>query len=350
MAFFSEDEIGSLRIESMILHVVGDNEFRPERAREVEHEDFFIGRICDTDVAPVFELHPESQTKTQIEQMASGQTDFETGGQSLSREFSRFHHGGSRDGAFFVFELGTSDPDVRIYSLIKYDYQEVIEQQHSEDGDLLRLIVQAFVADKRAIQKSALIRVVDGEAEMAISAKDRMKAAPEIGDYFANFLHVVRARNDEQLNAAVIDVLRGSLKELREHLPDRNIPRAFREAKTALANRQRINNEAVKEAMIAAVGHPDDENVIAKLENCVRRKIRSAKLEGLEFAPDRQQLRNPAIRRVRTTEGVTIYYPDAVDNANVDRRPLEDGGETITITTRRVEEDGIVRREPRRKA
>jgi len=43
VGFLTEDERnGDLRIEVMILHVVGSGEFTPELARIVEHEPFFI--------------------------------------------------------------------------------------------------------------------------------------------------------------------------------------------------------------------------------------------------------------------------------------------------------------------
>lgn len=348
MAFIKDEEIAGLRIENMILHVVGDEAFKPQSAQLVEHADFFIERIRNTDVAPVFAFDPDSQTKAQLERIARGDDHFEAGGQGLSREFARLHPGSSRDGAFFIFDLRTDDTSVRIYSLIKYDYQEVIEQQQQQDGaNLLRLIVQAFVADKRAIQKAALVRVVNGVADPEVAARDRMKQAPEIGDYFANYLHVVRTRDDRQLNEKLVDAVSNALKELKELLPERDVPAAFREAKSILGNRQRINAEAVEEAVLAAAGNPEDEKEIARIQNCVRRKIKSAKLEGLEFAPNRQLLRVPAIRRLRTTEGVLLFYPDRIADTNVERVRTEDGGEVITITTRHVEEDNIVRREPR---
>lgn len=188
MTFIRDDEIADLRIEHMILHVVGDDEFRPQAARIVEHDEFFIERIRNTDVAPVYAFDPASQIKAQLERVALGNDSFEAGGQALSREFARLHPGSSREGAFFIFELRTRDPSVRLYSLIKYDYQEVIEQQDQDGGNLLRRIVQAFVADKRAIQKAALIRVANGVADADVAARDRMKQAPEIGDYFGSYI------------------------------------------------------------------------------------------------------------------------------------------------------------------
>lgn len=347
MAFFNDDEIASLRIVNMILHVVGDDDFNPQSMQIVEHAEFFIERIRNTDVDPVFAFDPNSQTRQQLERMARGEDPFEAGSQSLSREFARLHPASSRDGAFFIFELATADADVRIYSLIKYDYQQVIEQQVKDGASLLRLIVQAFVADKRAIQKAALVRIVRGAAQADVAARDRMKQAPDIGDYFAMYLHVTRTRDDRQLNEKTVDAVGNALKELKDILPYKDVPAAFRLAKMTLGDRQRINMEAIEDAVIAAAGSPEDEKTIAKIQNCVRRKIKSAKLEGLDFAPNRQLLRVPAIRRLRTTEGVLLFYPDRIGDMNVVREPRDGGGEVITITTRHVEEDGIVRQEPR---
>lgn len=60
----------------MILHVVGDGAFSPEPQRAVEHEEFFVARICDTDVSSVYSFNPTSATKAQIEQMATGAVTF----------------------------------------------------------------------------------------------------------------------------------------------------------------------------------------------------------------------------------------------------------------------------------
>lgn len=190
MGFLTDAEKGDLHIINMALHVVGGGAFTPEAARVVEHEEFFIARIQDTDLASVYSFDPASQTKVAIERIATGQIGFEEGAQHISREFSRLHGGTKRDGAFFIFELQSEAENTKIYSLIKYDYREAIEQSDADHGPLLRRIVHAFIADKKAIQKSAIVRVINGAAELAISTRDRMKPAPAIGDYFASFLRM----------------------------------------------------------------------------------------------------------------------------------------------------------------
>lgn len=341
MGFFTDDERQQLRIQNMILHVVGDGQFEPQPAREVEHAQFFLSRIRDTDAAPVHEFRNRSRTRDSLAEIATGEVEFEDGAQALSDAFSGQHRNTARDGAFFIFELRVDDPAVRIYSLIKYDYREAIEQAVEEDGQQrLRQIVHAFIDDKKAIQKSALVRIVGGAAEAQVSARDRTKTSPDIADYFSAFLEVDRTRSDEELNRVLLDTLRQVMVDSADLLPNNDAASALSAAKAHLRDRQQIDQDAIIESVIAAAGHPDEE-VQNVLRHRITRKLQSQRLAGLAFPPDRQVLRRPPIRRIRTTEGVTVTYPDGVTVARVQR---EDGpGEIITITTDRIVEETIVR-------
>ncbi|WP_145530136.1 nucleoid-associated protein [Yersinia alsatica] len=343
MAFLTENEILNLRITNMILHVVGVNEFSAEPARIVEHEQFFIARILDTDISPIYSFNENSDTKSQLESIVNGDDSFESISQSLSQKFSQEHAGNSRDGAFFIFELVNSEENCKIYSLIKYDYNEAIEQSDSASGSLLRRIVHAFIADKKAIQKSALIRIVNGIADLSISTKDRMKRAPEISDYFAKFLGVTRTLSDRELNIKTKNVLQDTLSDCKEMISNGNVPAAFRRSIGIVRDRQEINEETIFDAIIMAVGNPDNEEVQAKIRQVANRKIRAAKLEGLVFRTDLEVLGRPPLRKVKTTEGITITYPDDAEGSSIIRTPNVDGGESITIQTERVTEDCLVR-------
>lgn len=84
------------------------------------------------------------------------------GAQRLSRHFAKQHRGNSSDGAFFVFELSRDRHDDRVYALAKYDYSQAIECFDNDGKSGLHQTAQAFVADRKAIQKSCFIRVLDG--------------------------------------------------------------------------------------------------------------------------------------------------------------------------------------------
>lgn len=344
MGFFTDAEIASLQIKKMSLHVVSRGSFQPEAARKVEHSDFFLERIRDTDVAPVFTFHDNSKAKPILEDLAARRKTFEKGAQELAANFAEQHNAASREGAFFVFELTAEDSETRLYSLIKYDYREVIEQRDEEAGTLLHRIVQAFVGDKQAIQKSVLVRVVDGRAQDAVAARDRVKPAPDIGDYLVRFLGVSRSLTDAELNQKAVDVLIGSLREVADLLPEGGVPRAFAHAKVTLRSRSEIDETAITEAVIDAAGSPQDEVAIARIRQVARRKFRSAKLSGLSFKPDLSILKKAPTRRLKTKEGVMITYPGEAENTFVKRTRSEDGkGEVITIHTAKITEDEVVR-------
>lgn len=342
MGFFNDDELGSLKITNMILHVVGGDKFEPANARDVEHEQFFLARILNTDVSPVYSFDDGSVTKDEVQRIFVSDVTFEKGAQNLAKEFAKLHVKTSSDGALFMFELTVTDPNVRLYSLIKYDYREAIEQSGGGKG-LLRRIVHAFIADKKAIQKSALIRVRDGAAEMTVSTTDRMKQAPDIGDYFAKFLGVSRSLSDEELNKKTVEMLRAFMADNKELLPDKNASQAFGIARGILRDRQAIDEDAITDAILTAAGSPENESINSKLRAMASRRIRSAKLDGLSFKPNKKLLTRPAMRKVRTVEGVTIMYPDQAGTVSVHRQKTEHGGETITIETAEITEDTLVR-------
>jgi hypothetical protein len=337
LAFLTDDELANLSIRRMILHAVSDDEFTPELEFEsVEEEPFFLERIRDTDASALFSFQPDSLSKPIFEQMGSATITFQDGAQQLAALFAHDHDAGMKPGALFMFELDTGAPQSVIYSMVKYDYREAIERSDDADSDQkLRRIVEAFIADRRALQKSCLIRVVDGVADAAVSARDLLGRAPDLAVYFANFLGVRRDRSETELSQAAAEALRIALLDLVNHLPDRDVARALGQAKEALRNRPAVDDAALVDAALAGAGNPTDDAVISEIRTRVERAARQKKITGLSFRPDRSVLRRAHRTRLQTHEGVVVEYPANLLGTRVVRQPGPDGGETITITTER---------------
>ena len=340
MSLIREDEITSLGILGMIIHVVGSEGFDPQIYPVAEHQEFFLSRIQSTNCDPVYRFNDGSSTQQTVEQRAAGSITFEHAGESLARAFSSYHVESSSDGAFFVFELGGDDDAVRIYCLIKYDYREVLEQS-DEGGEVsLRRIVQAFVTDKRAIQKSAVIRVEDGTASLSVAAMDRVRPGSDIGDYFRRFLDVAKERSDTDLTEDAKKAVKEALSQCTELLPDGGLPVAFRIAREHLRGLAHINEDGIRAAVFAGAGTPEREDVAQQLYRAADRRIRVNKLAGLEFQPSRSVLGRAPRRLIKTREAVEIRYTDG--SQNVRRTTTAAGGEEILITTRKVEEDRLL--------
>lgn len=343
MGFFTDEELQQLEIARMILHVVGDGDFETQsELPEVQQEGFFLDRISEFNASGVFKFEPSSATKTTLEAMATGAQSFEQGGQALAQAFSSSHVGASKDGAFFVFELKPLDAGLKVYAMFKIDYKSAIERTDKDGKIELRKIVEAFIEDRKVVQKSCLMKVLHGVALAEVSAKDRIGQAPNLTDYFQKFLGVRRDRSDDELNKSALDGVRGALNDLRPHLPQGDVGKAFAVAKDALRHRQTIDTKALLEAVLAATGPDPDEETRAAIDTAVTRQIRKQRLTGLAFKPSAQALRRSPRRRVKTAEGVVIEYPAELEDVSVRRITHGDGRATLTIETKRIEDDVLV--------
>lgn len=337
MGFLEQGE-DALHIKAMSLHVVGTENFVPEpELEEIAHEEFFVKRIVENDADAIFSFAELSDVKAVIEQIVAENITFEAGAQKLAQDFAKAHVATSKEGAFFVIDLEADDGS-RFFCLIKYDYSEAVERQDVNGKSSLRKIIQAFVTDKKAVQKICLARVKDGVVVKDVAARDRMKAAPELSDYFYKFLGVARERTDAQLTTAVLDVARKVLHEFKAHLGDRSVAIAMAEVEGALRLRQTVDVGAMGDILIGVLGHPEDEKVHSSIEKSIDRKFESAKLHGIGFKPDPSALTSPKSVKLETEEGVVIKYSQRTGEALVNRAKKENGGEVITIDT-----DGAVK-------
>lgn len=335
MSFLTDVEASSLRLARMSLHIVSGDEFQPEPELAIEHDDFLLDRIRDIASASVYRFEDVSTTRQAIEAIAARTVGFEEGAQNLAREFCRFHRGGTRDGAFFVFELGVNDERVLLYALMKYDYGQALELVQREGSAGLRRIVEAFVGDKSAIQKSALVRVVDGTAETPISTRDRMgRPSPELTDYFIRYLQVTRDRSDAELTNAVKEVVRTALHDHREFLPAGGIAAAVHRAFQVLRTAEALTEDVINHAVWMGAGQPENTSKREELQTSVGRLIKRKRLAGISFAPDDSQLGRPVTRKVRTEEGVTIEYNTGLEGGAVQKLEQADGTTQFIITTR----------------
>jgi hypothetical protein len=343
VSYITDEEIDTIRVTRMIIHLVGraDQPFEPQPEIDVQQEAFFRARILSEAGDAVHSFTEHSNIKPIVEQMGSGRLGFEPGGQELARLFWRDHVRQSVSGAFFVLELRSDLPDTVFYALIKYDYREVIELSHADGHSVLRAIVQAFVKERRAVQKFCLVRVHRGVADPMVSASDRMREAPDLTDYFERYLGVTRSRSTQELSTKLNEALRSTFEDIREHLPNRNVGRAVAQAKLALQGRATVTNDDVVDAVLHAAERPADEDIRSTIEAVTRRRLRRQNLQDVEFRPDRRTLQVQPRRVVRTAEEVRLEFPAEELGNSVERQDL--ANEVVfTIRTARLIEDGTL--------
>jgi len=351
LGFFTEQEEAGLKLTRMVIHVVGKpgEPFVPQPEIEVQQEEFFRLRIISEAGDAIHKFSVHSRVRPIAEEMGAGTITFEKGGQLLAENFWRDHVKQSTSGAFFVCELEAGLPDRKLYALIKYDYREAVELSHADGKSVLRAIVQAFVKERRAVQKFCVIRVVGGKADELISASDRMHEAPDLTDYFAKYLGVERDRSNDELSLRLAEAIRQSVEDLREFMPNRQTGPALAKAKLALQSKEKVSNEDVVDAIMHAAGFPADEKIRTQIEDRTRRNLRRKRLQDVTFKPDATTLQVRPRQYVKTAEEVRLEFPAEQLGQSVIRSE-KDGRIVFTVTTNRLVEDGTLPDRPRPRA
>ncbi len=343
MSYLTDEELGSLKVAKMIIHLVGrpDEPFSPRDEIEVQEEGFFRARIQSEAGDGVHSFLDDSPVKAILESMGQGVLDFADGGQQLARRFFDLHVRQSVSGAFFVLELRSDRADAVLYALIKYDYREAVELADAEGRSVLRAIVQAFVKERRAVQKFCIVRVVGGLADAMVCASDRMKEAPDLTDYFERYLGVQRTKSNAELSKNLNEALRGALQDLKDVLPNSDVGAAVSRAKLALQGRATVTNDDIVDAILHAANRPGDEEVVSRIDSTTRKRLKKQQLQDVEFRPDRATLQVQPRRIVRTVEEVRLEFPGEELGRSVSR---DDHGDEVvfTIRTRRLVEDGTL--------
>lgn len=343
MGFFSDEELASMSIAKMNFQVVGDETFQPRAAMSaVEHSDFFLGRIREIDVASAFVFKDDSETKVIVENIAQRKVRFANGASHLASKFDSYHVGQSKSGAFFVFELKFEGPDTKIYAFLKYDYSEVLTLRGKSAGEQLRRVLHAFVKDKKALQKSALIRVVNGTAEVALSATDRGATQPNITDFFTNFLGTTRERDDLELNSAANQTLLDIAKAIPSTIWQKETRAVLARLRESLRTSAKICEETIIDAVLVAAERPTDQATIDILKNSAIKFMKKRKIYGLTFPPSESVFKAAAKRKIKTVENIKIEYPEDLSGVRVDVAKEKDGSAVITIRTQGIETDELL--------
>lgn len=205
----------------------------------------------------------------------------------------------------------------------------------------LRRIVQAFVKDKRALQKSALVRAISGTVEEVVAVRDRAAKAPAITDFFTAFLSVTRNRDDIELNREALAAVNELVRQAPEGTWPKGKVQAIRAIRKILRDSPHISENVVFQAALVAAGRPDQQESIDELRKLGERVWRRRKLRGLEFAPDSNVFQVAQRRVIRTVERIQLSYPDELTGVRVVTDTLGDGSTKITILTEQIEVNEI---------
>lgn len=327
MATLTNDEIEAIKIENFIFHVVHHGEDDPilfDSAPLGTFEQFFIDRIKETLKGNKFLFKAASQVKEKLESWERDELSFVDVSKRLAIQFHRVGDKRMKTGVLIV--IGLKSYDRKLYSLIKYDSEKVVTFIRDGAKAVLQAVTNNFTESPKALQKSALIDLEGGEAEVVII--DRMSRTG-ISDFYKDFLGVERLRNPKEMTADLVKVVVRTVKAHCETLPATLTSKVSERIVEVAKARKEYEAESF---IIDFFGV----NATDEIRKTFESELEKLALAGEAFEYDENELPQSEDKKWQTLEGIKITMPA---KAKGKLTVTYDENETIiTVRTRRLQE------------
>lgn len=345
MSFLADDEVATLKIERMIFHIVGKGDESLVYLKEITplvYEDFFLERIKRSLNGNTFKFNKKSNVERilrLIENNANSDPEcFTRESKELATDFHSNHKGNASKGAFFVFELSCCS-NQKLFALIKYENEEVVRYYlEKKQTDLyqpkMEKFNESFVKKAEAVQKVALVRLKDGTGG-DLTILDRSKRS-HISEYFETFLSVTRVNTADDLTEKLFNVLKSTLKDHTENLPEDIVRNGIHRLYSHLCDKPfDFDTSDAKNSLAPVFGQLEEDSPVIKTFN---KRIKDLGFMGESFTINPSIIEKPKKRKIVTKEGIIIIYDET---ANISKKPIPGGGFEIKIHTAGIKTDDI---------
>lgn len=263
-----------------------------------------------------------------------------------------------------LFALKTNGNN-QLVAVIKYEHQQVVSYSYVKDTNGspvldadgnpvpdLKTLVETFTKDRKAMQKSAVIRfqninssgggTFSSSAVVIDHSSGRYRDATQ---HFANFLDIRRALKPSELTKRLEDAAVEAIKAHRSEVPTEIAKAPKRHVRTAMSRLDGFDFEKPEEFLGAVLqGVSPDSKILKTFKSKLASKNISTeafKFEGATPPP-------AEYRRVVTNEGVTLLFSAGhEEKKNVEIQDEENGGVKITIRTTGLERNDELEKMPR---
>lgn len=356
MGLLTDDEVADLSIERMIFHVVRPEDQNPIFLAEVkppQFADFFVDRVKETLRGAAYLFVPGSGMPALLSRAMPG-TDGSDEFVKVSREVAeRFKTKVGTDkryapGVLMLFCLKTGSQ--RLVAIIKYEHQQVISYSYLRDAEGkpvldadgnpvpdLKSLMDTFTKDRKAMQKSAVVRFGNEDAEDENAKRHRLVVIDhssgryrDASQHFVNFMDIKRAMAPEDMTKRLIKAAVEAIKKHKDEVPAEVAKAPNRYVNAAMARMEGFDHEKPEEFMGAVVQGlvPD-----APILNTFSRNLSGCGLATEAFRFEGARPARGEYRRVVTNEGVAIIFSQRLEDDGKVKVANEDGG-GVVITVR----------------
>jgi hypothetical protein len=311
MAFLTEQELESLRIDQSVFHIVGPGEehFQLLTAFDAgRHAPFFLGRVRSVTSGNRYEFLEDAPVRAQLARISRDKGAFQEESEKLATAFNKAHGGSTAVGAFLIFSLFCSSG--RMFALLKFEDEKVL----SYDYDVSRgrsgkprptfgEIERNFVQNRNALQKAALIKLgTNGDEICVVDRQNPQRPAA----YFEQFLLVRRQRTEEELTKAIVELTRNVAYKHKDILPPETMKNIAQRLYEASRSGGSVDGDSAENWLKSILGPlPDDSPVVTDF----KAKLKRDGIAGESFVLQKNAIPAPRNRRVETASGVKLTFP-----------------------------------------
>ncbi|EPM51232.1 nucleoid-associated protein [Pseudomonas syringae] len=331
-------------VERVIFHIIGPDLKAPTILTEVEdpsvHSEFFISRLIETSQGTSYNFNPASGVHTQIQQALDSPHAFVDCSQILAERFQKLYESDKRLIPGVLMLLQIKSDDERYAAIIKYDDIKVISYKthQTEDGKtkpILNLILNTFVQDKKALQKSALIKISGATGKLICI--DRSEKNGDITEKFKAFLDVSREFTHETLTDRLLTAILNTAKSNKDIVSPAIISSLKTTAKEAISSIKVFNPEHPENLLAAMFGelHSDEKILSSFTKELKKQKIGTSIIKIPE-----NHYPKPTKKIKETYEGVkVIYTQEHIDSGDIKFDDSENTKKIIVSTLQYIVDD-----------
>lgn len=225
------------------------------------------------------------------------------------------------------------------FSIIKYDNLDVIQfdRDISSGGKrtaTLASVEDAFVQDEKALQKAALI--TGCEAKNTVYIIDRQNRG--VAQFFKNWLGVAQRHDDKAIAKGVKVAVQKLVDRFSDAIGDSGVKSWQTNLHQFAAAGKKIDL-ADADAFLGKVLGP---NVNEQMTSTFEQELRKKDMLNEAFTPTRAEFRKPSLKRIKSAEDVTVFYPpEAQAKGQVIVESIDGNRKRITLELTDVRETEV---------
>ncbi|TPG82202.1 nucleoid-associated protein [Pseudomonas mandelii] len=324
-------------VERIIFHIVGPKLKTPLLLTEVDdpstHSDFFIDRLIETAKGTAYTFNVASGVRDQVSLAINSEHAFVDCSEILALRFQELYENDKRLIPGVLMFLKIKSGNKHYAAIIKYDDIKVIsyKTQATLDGKvkpILDLILNTFVQDKKALQKSALININNGAGQLVCI--DRSGKNGDITDMFKKYLDASRKFTHEVLVERLLLALTETATANKDIVPTEIFRRIKTAAKDAISTIENFNPKSPS-ALLNALFGPLHTN--EKIKSIFEKALKKQKIANETIKIPTEYFKKAARKVRETQEGVRVIYTQEHVDAGAIEFTDENGYKTFKATT-----------------